>query len=123
MSISFTAYNDQEVMCRNGHTFFQPVAPDEEFNLNNANAHALLSLLGLEASPFGDISIDMLQCAIDVARATWDDEAAKYVRDEIHEKNFYSFDLDSPALKDRLERFAQYVHLVKRCGATHIQWN
>ncbi len=126
MSITFTASTDQEKVFLEGKFYNKPIGKEEGPNFANANAVAVLSLLNLfegEDDYVGEMPLNEMQCAIDIAHALWDDEAVKYIRDEEREGNFISFGLDEKGLKERFELLAVFVMEVKKQGATTICWS
>lgn len=126
MSVTFQPYTDKEKVTFQGRDYNKPIPMEGDFNLANANAAALLGLLGLFDDPdedfVGDIRIDDLQARIDVAQAFWEDEGVKFTRDEERGKNWISFGLDANDLKKRLDRFASFVAYAKQRGATGFSW-
>jgi hypothetical protein len=118
-----------------------PPGDDFGFNLNNANARALLGLLGLEVTEelLGEADLPTVRRGILAARARFDRLAPAYARVEYVLRGARREDEDgvtgleapvrvySPAftaedLRDRLERFAAYVEELAAAGATSVSW-
>lgn len=105
--------------------------PDDFFNISNANARALLSLLAFEIEPCGTATLPDVRRGIMRARATFERRAgaALAIGPGMAEQAISALGarlvcprVTTEDLRDRLERFAAFVERSSRIGATHIVW-
>jgi len=97
--------------------------------LNNGNAHAVLSLLAVHGSdqPDGEMTIPEARRAILYARATFERRASKFTRASSDTKRsgharVISGGIGEDYLARRVDDFERFVNAVSELGAASIYW-
>lgn len=93
-----------------------PISPT--LNFSNTNAFALLRVMGMEAQPDGEMTIPLVRRGImrGRARRSLDDLI------EPMSNRFVTFGVSAESIRERLDRFSNFVESAASLGAGRIFW-
>lgn len=111
MSVTFAPYNDVVPI---------DVPEDEDFNLCNSNAGALLGALQQDTQDlWGECELPRMLALVSQARTA---DLSAHTRETVRVANFISYGLHRQELLDRLDRFEACLRKWEEEGANKVCW-